>query len=164
MFMDEPGRLFEDEKPLRRALDRKRPNRYGVDLRLPYVVAINEHSFGFGDKELHRMDVLFGHLAVQFGQGRETRSVRMPDGFWLGPGSLPQNRRFAAVLITSHVSPWTVDRSQLEWWDNPFANSPVPEDAIPDVVHRRQLIIDDKGAEELSRLQAARTPATVLDS
>jgi hypothetical protein len=144
-FMDETGGLIEDDKPLRHSLSRKRPSRYG-DLSLPFVVAINEDPFLFGDDEFHRMNVLFGHLAVEIDRGsRETRSVRMPDGFWRGPGALPRNRRLAAVLFTSHLAPWTLDRTQLELWDNPFANPPVPEAAIPDVVHRCQLVIDDEG-------------------
>jgi hypothetical protein len=94
LFIDETGGLVNDERPLRRALNGKRPSRYG-DLSLPYVVAVDEEPFALGDEEWHRMNVLFGHDAVQYGGG-QTRSVRMPDGFWRGPGARPQNRRVSA--------------------------------------------------------------------
>jgi hypothetical protein len=65
MLMDETGGLIKDERPLRGALSRKRPSRYG-DLALPYVVAISEEPFD-GDA-WHRQNVLFGHEAVEYGR------------------------------------------------------------------------------------------------
>ena len=161
MFMDETGGQIDDEGPLRRALNRKAPSRYG-DLELPYVVAITEEPFSSHDEEWHRTNVLFGQEAFLYGGGQPTRYVRIPNGVWRGPGPAPRHRRLAAVLFTSDLAPWTIDRTELEWWDNPFANQPVPEDVVPDVVHRCQVRFDDDGAGNLSRVPAPRTPGAVL--
>ena len=160
MIMDETGGLIDDERPLRRALTGKAPSRYG-ELALPYVVAIAEEPFSSFDERWHRTNVLYGHDAIAFGDGRPPRPVRQPDGIWRGPGASPRNRRLAAVLFTSDLTPWTVDRSILEWWDNPVASQPVPEDAVPEVVRRCQLRLDN-GVGEIAQLEPVQTPGSVL--
>jgi hypothetical protein len=158
VFMDEPMGPIADEGRLRRALRRKRPSEYG-DLALPYVVAISEEPF---DADAwHWENVLFGHTAVEYCPGQPARSIRMPDGFWRGPGGRPRNRRLAAVLFASNLMPWTIDRTRLEWWDNPFANHPVPDELIPDVARRRQLVVNN-GVGEFHEVQALRTAGLIL--
>jgi hypothetical protein len=133
VFMDKPIGLIDDEGRLRRALRRKRPSEYG-DLALPFVVAISEEPF---DADAwHWENVLFGHTAVQYGPGQPTRSIRMSDGFWRGPGARPRNRRLAAVLFASNLMPWALHLTRLEWWDNPFASQLVSDELIPDVARR----------------------------
>jgi hypothetical protein len=162
MFFDSTADgLIQDEDPLRRALKRKQPNRYGI-LAQPYVIAVREAPFITGDTESHRANVLFGHSAVTYGDGRDPRWVRLNDGVWRGPGSRPRNRRLAAVLFASHLTPWSVDQAELEWWDNPFANSPVPDDMVPDVARRRQLHIGQTGEGHMRTTEPARTPGSVL--
>jgi hypothetical protein len=161
MFFDETGGLIRDEDPLMRALKRKQPSRYG-GLTWPYVVAVGETPFDPGDTESHRTNVLFGRNAIKYGDGHDPRWVRLDDGIWRGPGARPRNRRLAAVLFVSHLTPWSVDKTELEWWDNPFANLPVPDDMLPDVVRRRQLHINDTGEGHLLATQPARTPGSVL--
>jgi hypothetical protein len=162
MFFDgTAGGLIKDEDPLRRALKRKQPSRYG-DLTWPYVVAVGETPFAPDDTESHRTNVLFGHSAVKYGGGRDPHWVRVEDGIWRGPGARPRNRRLAAVLFTSHLTPWSIDKAELEWWDNPFANLPVPDDMIPDVARRRQLSISEAGEGRLLVAEPARTPGSVF--
>jgi hypothetical protein len=161
MFIDETGGLIDDERPLRGALSRKRPSYYG-NLELPYVVAISEEPFAHGHEAWHRQNVMFGHHALEHGPVRPVRAVRMEDGIWRGPGARPRNRRLAAVLFASHLTPWTVDQTELEWWDHPFANQPVPDDVIPDVVHRWQVHFDANDAAEFRQIEAPRTPGSIL--
>jgi hypothetical protein len=160
MFKDETGGLIEDERPLRGALSRKRPSRYR-DLALPYVVAIQEEDPFDGDA-WHRQNVLFGHHALAYGPGLPVHAVRMEDGIWRGPGAKPRHRRLAAVLLSSHLAPWTIDRTELEWWDNPFANQPVPDDVIPDVARRWRVLFDDNGVGEFTHEEARRAPGVIL--
>lgn len=165
MFMDETGGLIDDERLLLRALKRKRASKYG-ELALPFVVAICESPFSLRDNsESHRMNVFFGHHAVQYTQGpgeRALRWIRTEDGFWRGPGGSARNRRVAAVLLASHVSPWSVDDSELEWWINPFALQPVPESGIPEATHQRWIEFDAAGAGILHHGSAARRPGAVM--
>lgn len=141
-FMDETGGAIDDETPLRRALNRKAASRYGT-LDRPYVVAVCEYSFAHGDSDWHRNNVLFGHQAVAFGDGRPPRSVRRPDGHWRGPGQRPRNRRLSAVLLCNHLYPWNLKRAELECWENPFAERPVPADLVPGIARWRKLKLRD---------------------
>jgi hypothetical protein len=161
VFMDETGGMIQDERPLRRALKRKAPSHYG-DLELPYVVALSEEPFAHGHEAWHRQNVIFGHHALEHGPGRPVRAVRMEDGIWRGPGARPRNRRLAAVLFASQLTPWTIDRTELEWWDNPFANQPVPVDVVPDVVRRCQVLFDGNDVAELRQTEPRRTPESIL--
>jgi hypothetical protein len=162
MFFDSTsGGLIKDEDPLRRALKRKQPSRYG-SLAWSYVVAVREMPFIPDDTDSHRTNVLFGRNAVQYGDGRDPRWVRLSDGIWRGPGARPRNRRLAAVIFASHLTPWSVDKTELEWWDNPFASLPVPDDMIPDVARRRQLRLGESGEGRLLAIEPVRTPGSVL--
>jgi hypothetical protein len=49
----------------------------------------------------------------------------------------------------------------LEWWDKPFASNPVPDELIPNVVRRRQLLFDND-VGEFKEVQALRTPGSIL--
>jgi hypothetical protein len=162
MFFDSTvDGVIRDEDPLTRALKRKQPSRYG-SLAWPYVVAVREIPFIPDDTESHRTNVLFGRSAVQYGDGYDPRWVRLGDGIWRGPSARPRNRRLAAVLFASHLTPWSIDSSELEWWDNPFANLPVPEDMIPAVARRRQLRMSESGEGRLIETEPIRTPGSVL--
>jgi hypothetical protein len=164
MFFDSTvGGLIRDEDPLTHALKRKQPSRYGT-LAWPYVVAVREMPFAPNDTESHRTNVLFGRSALQYRGGCDPRWVRVGDGIWRGPGARPRNRRLAAVLFTSHLTPWSTDTAELEWWDNPFADLPVPEDMIPDVARRRHLRISATGEGRLEAAEATRTPGSVLSA
>lgn len=153
MFSDETGGMIDDHGPLHRALRRKRPGPYGA-LDWPYVIAVNEHPFIAGDEEWHRMGVLYGSSAVKYGGGQGVRSVRLNDGFWRGLRGIPRNKRVSAVLFTSDLLPWNVENAQLEWWDNPFAISPMPTPLVPGTCRRRQLVL--RGSEG----QMVTTPPT----
>jgi hypothetical protein len=160
-FFDQTRGVIRDEDPLARAVRRKQPSRYG-DLAWPYVVAVSETPFDPGDTESHRSNVLFGRQMITYGDGHNPRWVRIGDGIWRGPGAHPRNRRLAAVLFVSHLTPWSVDQAELEWWDNPFANLPVPDDMLPDVARRRQLSVDETGEGQLLTTPPAQTPGSVL--
>ena len=141
VFMDETGGAIDDETPLRRALDRKAARHYGP-LDYPYVVAVCEFSFARDDADWHRRNVLFGQEAVVVAIGLPTRSIRQPDGYWRGPRQRPRNRRLAAALLTTHLYPWSYDTAQLEWWENPFAGRPVPDNLVPSTARRQQLALE----------------------
>jgi len=141
----------------------KSPSRYG-DLSLPYVVAVSETLSTLFDPTPHRTNVLFGSLKFMYGDALGPRWVRASDGIWRGPGAHPRNRRLAAVLFASQLTPWTVDQAELEWWDNPFANRPVPEDLLPDVARRMQMLPGQARENSLQETQPARTPGSVLSS
>lgn len=162
LFFEDTASIVRDEIPLTRALKRKQPSRYG-DLSFPYVVAVSETSLSPFDPTPHRTNVMFGSLKVVYGDDPAPRWVRAGDGIWRGPGAHPRNRRLAAVLLTSNLLPWTVDQAELEWWDNPFANHPVPEELLPDVATRRQLLPDQTGERTLQTTQPERTPGSVLN-
>lgn len=142
MFMDETGGAIDDETRLKRALKRKSPSRYG-DLKHPLVVAIAEYGWELSDSTWHRTNVLYGTSAVQVGPGDSFRSVRRPDGHWRGHGNTPRNGRLAAVLFGSRVFPWCVTEAPLEWWNNPFATRPVPDELVPQIARRQDLVIRD---------------------
>jgi hypothetical protein len=153
--------IVDDEHPLRRALERKRPSRYG-ELSLPYVVAISEEPFHPGEPAWHRRNLLFGHKVIELRDGQPARSARRTDGTWRGPGAMPQHTRLAAVLFARGLLPWTVDKIELEWWDNPSASQPVPNELIPDVVQRCQLLVDNNGIGEFEVVEALQTPGSIL--
>jgi hypothetical protein len=56
----------------------------------------------------------------------------------------------------------SIDQAELKWWDNPFANFPVPDDMVPDVATRRQLHIGQTGEGRMQTTEPARTPGSVL--
>ena len=160
MFFEDTSDAVRDEIPLKGALKRKAPSRYG-DLTLPYAVAVSETLPNIFDPVPHRTNVLFGNLKFMYGDALGPRWVRASDGIWRGPGAHPRNRRLAAVLFASQLTPWTIDQAELEWWDNPFANCPVPDELRPDVARRRQLL---PGQDSPQETPPARTPASVLRS
>lgn len=148
--------------PLAGALKRKQPNRYG-DLDLPYVVAVSETSlFPFDDAAAHRANVMFGIPRLDFSDGSGPRWVRGNDGVWQRADAGPRNRRLAAVLFASRLTPWTVGQADLEWWDNPFASCPVPDSLVPDVAVRRQPRPGPAGEIDMQARQPVRTPSSVL--
>lgn len=106
---------------------------------------------------------MFGTQKIEYGGGSGVRWVRQGDGFWRGPAARPRNRRLAAVLLASGLTPWTIGQAELEWWDNPFASQPVPQTLVPDVAARRQLRPDQTGEINMHATQPARTPGSVLD-
>jgi hypothetical protein len=160
IFFEDTSDTVRDEIPLMRALKRKSPSRYG-DLSLPYVVAVSETLSTIFDPTPHRTNVMFGSLKFMYGDALGPRWVRASDGIWRGPGGHPRHRRLAAVLFASQLTPWTIEQAELEWWDNPFANRPVPDELRPDVARRRQLLPDQ---DSLRETQPARTPGSVLNS
>jgi hypothetical protein len=162
IFLEDTAGIVRDEIPLMRALKRKQPSRYG-DLPLPYVVAVGETSVLPFDPTPHRTNVMFGSLKVVYGDDPAQRWVRTGDGIWRGPGAHPQNRRLAAVLFASNLTPWAIDQVELEWWDNPFANHPVPKEVLPNIATRRQLLPDQTGGRTLHATPPVRTPGSVLN-
>lgn len=160
MFMDETGGQIDDETPLRRALERKAPRRYG-DLDHPYVIAVCEFPFSSHGSGWHRRNVLYGRSAVTFGPNG-TEEVRHADGFWRGRGQRPRNKRVAATILAAEIQPWYFDDNALTWWDNPFADVPVADALVLDVVERHQLVVQD-GRGEFNVSVARTTPSAVFD-
>jgi hypothetical protein len=154
--------IVRNEVPLAGALKRKQPNRYG-DLELPYVVAVSETSLiPFDDAAAHRANVMFGIPRLDFSDGSSPRWVRGNDGVWQRADAGPRNRRLAAVLFASGLTPWTVGQADLEWWDNPFARCPVPDSLVPDVAARRQPRSGPTAEVDMQVRQPVRTAGSVL--
>lgn len=163
IITDYTMRPAKAETPLLRALKDKHPRAYGDRLALPYVVAVNETSLNpFDAPEEHRANVMFGTSEPGYFDGSTLHWIRRENGFWRGPGACPRNRRLAAVLLTSGLSPDTTDQAELEWWDNPFASQTVPEELIPDVAARRRMRPGHAGEISMDAAPPARTPGSVL--
>lgn len=161
MFFEDTMDAGGDDTMLMRALKRKHPGKYG-DLPLPYVVAVNETLSTPFDPTPHRTNVLFGEAKLVYGDGLAPHWIRAGNRIWRGPGDHPRNRRLAAVLFASNLTPWHAEQAELEWWDNPFASHPVPDELLPDVATRRQLLPDQAGEPSPRVTQPARTPGSVL--
>jgi hypothetical protein len=125
LFVDHTANTVRGETPLVRALKDKQPSGYG-DLPLPYVVAVNETSLiPFDSPEPHRANVMFGTPKPGYIDGSSLHWVRKGDGFWRGPSALPRNRRLAAVLFASGLTPWTIDKVELA--RRPGEDRPAPD-------------------------------------
>ena len=129
---------------------------------MPYVIAVSERPFSIGDESWHRTNVLFGQEAVEYSAGRPVRTVYLPDAS--GAGHV-QGREIPDWQWCSLPALDALDRrsDELEWWDNPFADQPVPYDVIPEVADRCQLVVDDMGVGHLSKTEARRALGSVFD-
>lgn len=137
--MHGPGHasFIDDAGPIRRAVTDK-ANAYG-QLGLPFVVAIESHSFSPDDIDV--MNALFGSEQVTFRRyddGRvETIPTRARDGAWIGPHGV-QNTRVSAVLVADSVGPWRIDAVVPTLWHHPAAEHAVKVDTAP----WRQAVVD----------------------
>ena len=66
------------------------------------------------------------------------------------------------MLLELAGAPWSIDRTVLEWWDNPVANLPVPDEAVPEVARRCRLSVGPDGVEDLTVTGPDRTPGVLL--
>jgi hypothetical protein len=159
-FMDETGGAIHDEVPLLNAFRGKRPNRYG-DLDRPYVIAVCEYPYLMGEEDWHRKNALFGPSGVRFGDQIEPEWVRWAGGFWRTGSGSPLNTRVSAVLLASHLAPWSIDGLRLEWWQHPFAVRPIPTSAIPDGVAVHSVALTG-ATGDIVISEPASSPSTVL--
>lgn len=121
--------MVDDRRALRDAILDK-ATRYG-DVKDPYVVAVNAVSQDLDDIAIG--EALFGKETFIFpirGDGMlhdeaddQPRLRRLPDGAWTS-SSGPRNTRVSAVLIVSHLMPWTIATAQPRLYHNPRARRP----------------------------------------
>jgi hypothetical protein len=114
-YVDSSGRL-------RRALSQK-ANRYGTDLGLPYLIAVNSLDDILEDYDV--MAALFGEMRyatdVRSGESREQRA---PTGLWRGSSGF-QYGRMSGVLIINNLVPWTIWSATSKLWHHPKASYPL---------------------------------------
>jgi len=126
-YVDSSGRL-------RRALSQK-AKRYGSDLGLPYIVAVNSMDTILEDYDV--MEALFGEMRIvmniKTGQHHEERA---PNGIWRRRGDF-QYRRMSGVLVVGNLVPWTLWTAPLKLWHHPDPRHPLdPSDwRIPQMLY-----------------------------
>lgn len=99
-------------------------NRYG-NLGKPLVVAVNVGRFDLD--RIDEMNALFGQESYVFSCGDLTstpRMMRQRDGVWHGVHG-PQYRRISAVLVAKQIEPWTIAKSNVTLYLNPWAEHPL---------------------------------------
>lgn len=114
------GIQIVDETSLRRVLANK-ATKYGRPT-TPYVIVANDHPWDHGTSE-HRVDALYGTVAMIVSGPLTGRWTRNGDGFWRR-GSGWRHRRVSAVLLFSNLAPWNATDAVPELWLNPKANLP----------------------------------------
>jgi hypothetical protein len=103
--------------PLRDSL-KKKGSRYGVQLAMPYVIAVNSSDAMLTDRDFE--ETLFGaRLEARVTDKRQAR------GFW-GTAINPSHRRVSAVLFTQNLWPATLLMGQVYacLYLNPWADEP----------------------------------------
>jgi hypothetical protein len=108
--------------PIRKAIVRK-ANRYGR-LGLPFVVALNCIEMVDG---IDIMEALFGqeqfHIPVGLDRELTAKDIgfsRKPDGAWTNPIG-PRYSRVSAVLVATHLLPWSISEVVIRLYHNPWA-------------------------------------------
>lgn len=95
---------------------RKKGGRYGDELDLPFVIALNSSDSMSGDRVFDQ---------TLFGESQASNSLRSSSGFW-GTAEGPVYRRVSAVLFTTNLWPETILTGQV-WaclYLNPWAYRP----------------------------------------
>ena len=106
-------------RAIRRALDRKRPSRYGA-LDRPYVIALHDtHLFADTDEAIN---ALFGASAIQLtfrgDKIVKQETVRSANGFWREN----RNTSVAAVVYARRLTPWFLATAEIQVIPNPWAS------------------------------------------
>ena len=118
------ARTLSDVEDIQAAIVRK-AGKYG-DLHSPFIVAVNLLS-GFSDEGIV-LKSLLGR--TQFTLTRSASGVtgswgRAPNGVWTSPRG-PRYTRLSGVLVAHHAKPWSVGSSELLYYPNPWAATPLP--------------------------------------
>lgn len=116
---------------IRNSLGRK-SLKYGT-LGAPYVIAVNSIS-EWGTERFEILDALFGQEEVVSQAEAEPQLVRVGEGFF-SPSGKSVNKRVSAAIVGT-VWPWAPAASTLTVYHNPWAVSPLGQDALslPQVV------------------------------
>lgn len=115
------GGWIESRTSIRDAIVRK-AGRYG-DLDLPYVVAVN--ALGVHVNGIDIMEALFGKEQFTFNisVSSEPKMSRVPDGVWTSQRG-PRYTRVSGVLIAIQLLPWSVPKTSVRLYHNPWATKP----------------------------------------
>ncbi|MBI4499854.1 MAG: hypothetical protein HY700_01715 [Gemmatimonadetes bacterium] len=144
------GGLVRDQESIRDRLAEK-AKKFGP-AEVPVVLAINTQTKWGADRD-DVIGALFGSEQVVIDvDTREGRPSRARDGFFMGSTG-PINTRISAVLVTS-VQPWSVSRSRIAVFLNPWAKKELPDGVLPFDFSR---VVDGH-----LRVAAGRSPGEVL--
>ncbi len=136
-YVDSSGRL-------RRSLSQK-AKRYGKDLGLPYVVAVNSLEDILEDYDV--MEALFGEMRYTTNiHTGDTREERAPNGLWRGSNGL-QYGRMSGILVIENLVPWTVWSAPAKLWHHPDETYPLD----PGVWKTTQILYDKKQSKMVER-------------
>ena len=97
------------------------------------MIAINViDEFGVDDIDIS--NALFGEeqVTVGFHSNHSVDQIvgRKPNGTWYGPNG-PQKKRVSAVLVAVNLYPWSIAKTTLVLWHNPWADKALSQDIWP---------------------------------
>jgi len=116
------GGMVNDVDMLMRTLERKR-SKYGRPDE-PFMLAVLLMSAFMENEDIEQ--ALLGRMAWEIDVDDPTggRWIRQRNGFWLR-GAQPRGTRVSGVLTGTNIMPWTVAKTWLRLWPNPWATSPL---------------------------------------
>ena len=113
-------------KRIRRRL-RQKAKKYG-QLKKPFIIALNIQDSGPTD-DFHIKQALVGDFRVR-NVGQVPSLICVGNGFWGDPTN-KKYTRVSGILVVDRLSPFTVDRSEVTLWHNPFAQIPISRHTLP---------------------------------
>lgn len=121
---------------IRRSLGKK-ANKYGK-VQKPFVIALNIYDYG-PTHEFHINEALLGSaLVVDRKQGPIL--VADTDGFW-GFFVNTKYTRISGILTVDTLDAFTIDRCDVTFWHNPYAQFPISPEILP---FRQKVMINPK--------------------
>lgn len=107
---------------------RSKATKYG-QLEVPYIIAVNGLDFFPEDEpSIDIINALLGTeqfiMQMPLGDSPKIAMTRKPDGLWTGSPDKPTNTRVSGVLFLPGLFPWSVPRSKIRLYHNPWAKYP----------------------------------------
>lgn len=145
-------RRIDSSGRLRKTLLEK-VKRYGRDLKLPYVIAVNSLDDILEDCDV--MEALFGEMryAINIKTGRSYKE-RTNNGLWTRKKGY-RYRRVSAVLVIGNLTPWTLWTAPAVLWHHP-----APSYSLQPSVWRLPQMLPDSRQNKMVRRDGS--PAAVI--